>query len=164
MLTDDDHNPFGFGRLQYTQTVEQSKALNSLKGPAVIISASGMLEGGRILHHLRHRISDARNTILISGWQAPNTLGRRLVDKEETVRIYDVEFPVKAQVEVLTGFSGHADRDGLLNFVRVMEKRPGQTFIVHGEEEASQSFAQDLRSELGLANVVVPDALQSFEV
>ncbi len=164
MLADDNHNPFGFGRLQYTQSVEESKALNNLKGPAVIISASGMLEGGRILHHLRHRISDARNTVLISGWQAPNTLGRRLVEKEENVRIYDVEFEVKAQVEVLTGFSGHADRDGLLNFVRVMGKRPQHTFIVHGEEEASQSFAKDLRSELGLANVVIPESLQTFEV
>ncbi|MDO9079557.1 MAG: MBL fold metallo-hydrolase, partial [Desulfuromonadales bacterium] len=120
LLTDDDNNPFGFGRLQYTQSVEQSKALNRLKVPAVIISSGGMLEGGRILHHLRNRIEDARNTILFTSWQAPNTLGRRLVEKEKTVRIFGEEFQVRARVEVLPGFSGHADRDGLINFVRAM--------------------------------------------
>lgn len=97
LLTDDDKNPFGFGRLQYTQSVEQSKALNSLKMPAIIISSSGMLEGGRILHHLRNRIGDPRNTILFTSWQAPNTLGRRMVENEKLVRIYGEEFQVKAR-------------------------------------------------------------------
>ena len=164
LLTDDDNNPFGFGRLKYTQTVEQSKALNSLKVPAVIISASGMLEGGRILHHLRNRIGDPRNTILITGWQAPNTLGRHLVDREQTVRIYGEEYQVRAKLEVLTGFSGHADRNGLIDFVRVMKKKPQQTFIVHGEDESSESLADALRDELGIENVVIPESLQSFNV
>jgi metallo-beta-lactamase family protein len=164
LLTDDDQNPFGFGRLRYTQTVEQSKALNNLKVPAVIISASGMLEGGRILHHLRNRIADPRNTILLTSWQAPNTLGRRLVDKEKTVRIYGEEHPVRAKVEILTGFSGHADRDGLMHFVRAMEKQPRQTFIVHGEDDSSESLANALRTELGLGNVRIPKPLQSFMV
>lgn len=164
LLTDDDNNPFGFGRLQYTQSVEQSKALNRLKGPAVIISSGGMLEGGRILHHLRNRIEDSRNTILFTSWQAPNTLGRRLVEKEKTVRIYGEEFQVRAKVEVLPGFSGHADREGLINFVRAMKKRPQHTFVVHGEDDSSQSLANALRHELGLKNVVIPDSMQSFEV
>ncbi len=164
ILAGDDKNPFGFDKLQYTQSVEQSKALNERKGPMVIISASGMMEGGRILHHLRSRIEDPRNTILITGWQAPNTLGRRMVEKEQTVRIFGDEFQMRAHVEVQTGFSGHADHDGLMNFVRVMEKRPEQTFIVHGEEEASQNLASDLRTELGLKNVVIPELLQSFVV
>jgi metallo-beta-lactamase family protein len=164
LLTDDDNNAFGFGRLHYTRTVEESKALNKLKVPAVIISASGMLEGGRILHHLRNRIEDPRNTILITGWQAPNTLGRRLVEQEKTVRIYGEEHQVRAKVETLTGFSGHADRDGLLGFVRAMNKKPRQTFIVHGEEDSSESLANALRTELGLGNVVIPKTLQSFEV
>lgn len=163
LLTDDDKNPFGFGRLQYTQSVEQSKALNNLKVPAIIISASGMLEGGRILHHLRNRIADSRNTILMTSWQAPNTLGRRLVEKEKTVRIYGEEHHVRAKVEVLTGFSGHADRNGLMDFVRAMKKKPQQTFIVHGEEDSSESLAQALRTELGLGNVVIPMPLQSFD-
>lgn len=164
LLTDDDKNPFGFGRLQYTQTVEQSKALNNLKVPAVIISASGMLEGGRILHHLRNRIGDPRNTILLTGWQAPNTLGRHLVDKKDTVRIYGEEHQVRAKVEILTGFSGHADRDGLMHFVRAMEKKPLQTFIVHGEDDSSESLANALRTELGLGNVMIPKPLESFNV
>jgi len=164
LLTDDDNNPFGFGRLQYTQSVEESKALNSLKTPAVIISSSGMLEGGRILHHLRNRIGDSRNTILFTSWQAPNTLGRRLVEKEKLVRIYGEEFEVRARVEVLTGFSGHADKNGLVNFVRVMKKKPQHTFIIHGEEDSSASLAAALRNELGLEDVVIPDAMQSYEV
>jgi len=164
LLTDDDNNPFGFGRLQYTQSVEQSKALNSLKTPAVIISSGGMLEGGRILHHLRNRIEDPRNAILFASWQAPNTLGRRLVENEKSVRIFGEEFQVRAKVEVLPGFSGHADREGLINFVRVMNKKPQRTFIVHGEDDASASLTDALRSELGLENVVIPDYMQSFEV
>jgi metallo-beta-lactamase family protein len=164
LLTDDDNNPFGFSRLKYTQSVDQSKALNSAKFPAVIISASGMMEAGRILHHLRNRIEDSRNTILITGWQAPNTLGRRLVEKEQTVKIYGEEFQVRARVEVLTGFSGHADRDGLVNFVRVMEKKPIKTFIIHGEYESSTSLATALHEELGLKNVIIPEPRQSFTV
>lgn len=164
LLTDEDNNPFGFGRLQYTQSVEQSKALNSMKNPAVIISSGGMLEGGRILHHLRNRIEDPRNTILFTSWQAPYTLGRRLVENEKLVRIFGEEFQVRARVEVLTGFSGHADRDGLINFVRVMNKKPQQTFIVHGEDDASASLTDALRNELGLENIVIPDYMQSFDV
>jgi metallo-beta-lactamase family protein len=164
LLSDDDNNPFGFGRLKYTRTVEESKALNGLKVPAIIISSSGMLEGGRILHHLRNRIGDPRTTILMTSWQAPNTLGRKLVEKQRPVRIFGEEFEVRARVEVLTGFSGHADRDGLVDFARVMEKKPKRTFIVHGEEDSSTLLAKILREELGLKNVVIPEPLQSFEV
>jgi metallo-beta-lactamase family protein len=164
LLSDDDSNPFGFGRLQYTQSVEQSKALNNLKVPAIIISASGMLEGGRILHHLRNRIEDSRNTILMTSWQAPNTLGRRIVEKEQTVRIFGEEFKVRAKIESLEGFSGHADRNGLVDFARVMKKKPQQTFIVHGEGDSSESLAAALRNELGFQNVVIPEPLQSFNV
>ena len=164
LLAGDDKNPFAFDKLQYTQSVEQSKALNERKGPMIIISASGMMEGGRILHHLRSRIEDPRNTILITGWQAPNTLGRKIVDREPVVRIYGDEFQVRAQVEVETGFSGHADQDGLMDFVRVMAKKPERTFIVHGEDEASQFLANGLRTELGLENVVIPESMQSFIV
>jgi metallo-beta-lactamase family protein len=164
LLSDDDQNPFGFGGLRYTQSVEQSKALNSLKVPAIIISSSGMLEGGRILHHLRNRIGDARNCILMTSWQAPNTLGRRLVEGEKTVRIYGEEHQVRARLEVLSGFSGHADREGLLDFVRVMQQKPAQTFVVHGEAESALSLAAALREELGLANVHIPQSLESFEV
>lgn len=100
----------------------------------------------------------------MTSWQAPNTLGRRLVEKEKTVHIYGEEHQVRAKVEVLTGFSGHADRDGLMNFVRAMAKKPQKTFIVHGEVDSSESLAKALRTELDLGKVVIPKPLQSFDI
>jgi metallo-beta-lactamase family protein len=164
LLNDHHSDPFGFDTLTFTQSVEQSKKLNLLDEPAVIISASGMMEGGRILHHLRSRISDSRNTILISGWQAPNTLGRRIVSKEPTVKIFGDEFEMKAQVEVITGFSGHADRDELLDWAGAMQKKPSQTFVVHGEEESARAFRDSLQSKLGFTSIEIPDMHQSFEI
>jgi metallo-beta-lactamase family protein len=149
-------DPFGFGRLQYTRQVEQSKALNDLQGPAIIISASGMAEAGRIQHHLKNNIENPRNTILFVGWQAPNTLGRYIVEKHETVKIFGERHPLRAQVEVINGFSAHADRDELLAWVRAMDKRPTKAFVVHGEPEPAQALADGLR-ELGIAETVVPD-------
>jgi metallo-beta-lactamase family protein len=123
-----------------------------------------MMEGGRILHHLRNRISDSRNTILVSGWQAPNTLGRRIVNGEPTVRIFGEEFQVKAEVEIITGFSGHADRDELLAWAGAMRKKPTHTFIVHGEIDSAQALADRLQSGLGFTNIAIPDMDQSFEL
>jgi len=164
LLKDNHSNPFGFDTLRYTQSVEDSKELNFLREPAIIISASGMMEAGRILHHLRKRISDKKNTILVTGWQAPNTLGRRIVEGEETVRIFGEEFPLRAKVETLTGFSGHADRDGLLAWAGAMQKKPTRTFVVHGEDEAATALAESLRQELGFPMVEIPEPHQSFEV
>jgi metallo-beta-lactamase family protein len=164
LLKDNHSNPFGFDTLRYTQTVEESKELNFLREPAIIISASGMMEGGRILHHMRRRISDKKNTILVTGWQAPNTLGRRIVDGEETVRIFGEEFALKATVETLTGFSGHADRDELLAWAGAMQKKPVRTFVVHGEEDAATALAESLRKELGFPMVEIPEPHQTFEV
>lgn len=164
LLKDNHSNPFGFDTLHYTQTVQDSKELNLLQKPAIIISASGMMEGGRILHHLRRRISDKKNTILVTGWQAPNTLGRRIVDGEKTVRIFGEEFPLRATVESLTGFSGHADRDGLLAWAGAMQKKPARTFVVHGEEDAATAMAESLRQELGFTRVEIPEPHQAFIV
>ena len=164
LLNDHHDDPFGFDTLNFTENVEESKKLNKLDKPAVIISASGMMEGGRILHHLRNRINDPRNTILVTGWQAPNTLGRRVVNKEPLVRIFGDEFQLKAHVEVITGFSGHADRDELLTWAGAMQKKPDHTFIVHGEEESSQALAERLETELGFSNIARPDMHQSFEI
>ncbi|MGV1099791.1 MBL fold metallo-hydrolase RNA specificity domain-containing protein [Thiovibrio sp. JS02] len=164
LLRDNHSNPFGFDTLRYTQTVQDSKELNFLREPAVIISASGMMEGGRILHHLRNRIGDRKNTILVTGWQAPNTLGRRIVEGEETVKIFGEEFAVRAKVEVLTGFSGHADRDGLLAWAGAMRKKPGRTFVVHGEEDAALALAESLKADLGFPRVEIPEPHQSFEI
>jgi metallo-beta-lactamase family protein len=164
LLNDHHTDPFGFDTLKFTANVEESKKLNTLKKPAVIISASGMMEGGRILHHLRSRISDSRNTILVTGWQAPNTLGRRVVSKEPVVKIFGDEFNMKAHVEVITGFSGHADRDELLTWAGAMQKKPEHTFIVHGEEESSQALADSLQTGLDFKNIAIPDMHQSFEI
>lgn len=164
LLRDKDNNPFGFETLRYTSTVNESKELNFLKEPAIIISSSGMMEGGRILHHLRNRISDPKNTILITGWQAPHTLGRRIVEGERLVRIYGEEYEVKARIEIVTGFSGHADRGGLLAWAGAMEKKPDLTFVVHGEEESAAAFSAALQSELGFKQLHIPDLHQSFTV
>ncbi len=164
MLQDNYSDPFGFENLRYTQTVQDSKKLNFLREPAIIISASGMMEGGRILHHLRNRIDDARNTILITGWQAPNTLGRRIVERQPKVRIFGEVFSLKAKVEVITGFSGHADREGLLGWAGAMQKKPRHTFIVHGEEEAALSLADQLQTVHGFVHAEVPEMHQTFEI
>ena len=164
ILKGNKSDPFGFETMRYTQTVSDSKELNFLKEPAIIISASGMMEAGRILHHLRNRISDPQNTILVSGWQAPNTLGRRIVDREKTIKIYGEEYEVNAGVEVMTGFSGHADQDELIEWAGYMQKKPSHTFIVHGEEESASALAGNLKSKLGFENIAIPDPHQSFEV
>ncbi len=156
-------DPFGFEDLHYTRSLEESKRLNFLLEPAIIISASGMAETGRILHHLKNNIEDRRTTILIVGWQAPETLGRRLVDGEKIVNIFGEKYHVNAQVEVLNGFSGHADHEELLSWVEPMKVKPRRTFLVHGELEAASALAGGLRQRYGM-QVDIPTFKQSFEV
>jgi metallo-beta-lactamase family protein len=151
-----EKDPFGFERLTYTRTTRESKELNFLRQPAVIISASGMCEAGRVLHHLKNNVEDARNTILIVSWQAPYTLGRRLVEHAPQVKIFGEEYSVRARVETINGYSAHADRTGLLDYVR--QVGPGRlkaAYVVHGEEPSSLALAEGLR-DLGVAQVVVP--------
>jgi metallo-beta-lactamase family protein len=147
-------NPFGFGRLQYTQSVDESKALNSLNGPAIIISSSGMCENGRILHHLKNNIEDNRNLVLIIGYMAADTLGRKILEKQSPVKIFDQLYRVKAEVEVLNAFSGHADRSDLLDFLSRI-KGLQKTFLVHGELTQSEALKSYLL-ELGFTDVHVP--------
>ncbi|MEN8097517.1 MAG: MBL fold metallo-hydrolase [Chloroflexota bacterium] len=154
-------DPFGFPGLEYTRSVESSKAINKLDGPAIIISASGMCEAGRIQHHLKNNIENPKNTILIVGWQAPNTLGRRIVEKTPVVRIFGEEYQLRAQVETINGFSAHADVRELLDWVGNINDPPTHTFVIHGEENQSLSFAKELERR-GHKNVVVPQLHQSF--
>jgi metallo-beta-lactamase family protein len=156
-------DPFGFRDLQYTRSVAASKAINFVRDPAIIISASGMCEAGRIQHHLKNNIEDARNTVLIVGWQAPDTLGRRIVERQPTVKIFGEERQLDARVEVINGFSAHADRDELLAWTGAMVEKPEYTFVVHGEEEVSEAFAGRLKGE-GHPNVAVPQLHESFTV
>lgn len=165
MLGSANHDdPFGFERMQYTRAVYQSKALNDLKEPAIIISASGMAEAGRILHHLKNNIEERRNTILIVGWQAPNTLGRRIMERQPTVRIFGDEYQLRAQVKSIQGFSAHADRGELLEWVSHFQRRPQHTFVVHGDEDISLAFAETLRQEADLPDVNVPFLGQVFTI
>ncbi len=154
---------FGFPRLKYVRTVEESKALNFVKGPAVIISASGMCENGRVLHHLRNTIEDERNMVLLVSFQAPDTLGRKLQDGVKTVRILGDEFRVRAEVRRAESFSGHADRNDLLNWVAPRAKQLRKVFIVHAEEDSALALADGLR-EIGVSDVQVPFKGQSFEL
>ncbi|VAW43558.1 Metallo-beta-lactamase family protein, RNA-specific [hydrothermal vent metagenome] len=164
-LAEDVHgDPFGFDMMRYTRTTAESKELNFLRDPAVIISASGMAEAGRILHHLKNNIEDSRNTILIVGWQAPHTLGRRLVEKQPKVRIFGEEYQLKAQVATINGLSAHADRRELLEWTGHLQKPPSHTYIVHGEEDVSLDFAEALRREQGFPDVQVPQLGQKFKV
>jgi len=150
-------DPFGFRRLRYIRDVEDSKELNFLRDSAVIISASGMCEGGRILHHLKNNIEDAANTILFVGFQAEHTLGRRIVEGYERVRIFGEEYEVRAKVESINGYSAHADQGELLAWARGFDRdRLRKVFLVHGEEEAALVLADEIR-ELGVRHVRVPE-------
>jgi len=156
-------DPFGFARLRYTQDVGESKALNDLRGPFVVISASGMCEAGRILHHLRNNIEDPRNTILITGFQAENTLGRKLVDKLPEVRIFGEPMRLRAEVETLNELSGHADQHELLAWMQPMAKNLKKLFLVHGEPSQSVALAQAIRERYGL-EAVIPARGQTAEL
>jgi metallo-beta-lactamase family protein len=163
-LADDVHrDPFGFDMMTYTRTTNQSKELNFLREPAVIISASGMCEAGRILHHLKNNVEDPRNTVLIVGWQAPNTLGRRIVEKQPRLRILGEEYDLRAQVVTINGFSAHAGRSELLAWTDHINRRPAHTFVVHGEPDSSEALADGLRSQ-GYPDVHVPELGQRFTV
>lgn len=155
LIEDADGSVFGFRRLTYIRRVEDSKALNDLDGPAVIISASGMAEHGRVLHHLRHTIEDPRNMILFVSFQAQDTLGRRILDGQRYVKILGDEFAVRAEVRRIEAFSGHADRNELLDWVRPQARRLRGVFLVHGEIGPMRALAEGL-ADLGIANVRLP--------
>lgn len=157
-------NPFSFSALHYTRTVEESKRLNEQKGPAIIIASSGMLEHGRILHHLRARVADEGTILLITGWQAPHTLGRLLSEGATEVRIHGEPFPVRCQVLELTGFSGHADQAELDEWVGSMKQKPTHAFVVHGEEEGAVAFGRHLEEKFLIPHVRVPQQGDTVEL
>jgi len=155
-----DPDLFGERWVHYVDRVHDSIALNDRPGPCVIVSASGMCEAGRILHHLKHHIEDARTTILIAGFQAPDTLGRRLVERRPEVRILGRLFTVKAEVVVLNGLSAHADHGELLQGLRPLAGTTRQVRLVHGEPERAAALAEGLRAA-GFADVAIPDRGES---
>jgi metallo-beta-lactamase family protein len=147
-------DPFGFGRLHYIRDVAESKALNDLRGPVVIISASGMCEAGRILHHLRNNIENPRNTVLITGFQAENTLGRKLVDKWPEVSIFGEPMRVRAEVATLNELSGHADQRELLQWIKPLASTLKKVFIVHGELLQAKALVEAIHERYGLEAVI----------
>ena len=154
---------FGGGRVRYIEKVHDSIALNSLTEPCVIISASGMCESGRILHHLKHNLGDPRSTVLIVGYQAADTLGRRLVERRPEVRVLGRTVPVKAEIVVLNGLSSHADHGDLVRSLGPLAAPGRKVRLVHGEPERAEALAQGLRAA-GFADVVIPDRGESAAV
>jgi metallo-beta-lactamase family protein len=141
---------FRYDMLSFTNNTDESKALNARTGPIVIIAGSGMCEGGRILHHLAHGASNPRNTILIVGFQAEHTLGRRIVEKQPTIKVFGEEIELRAQVEVLNGYSAHADRTELSNWLNAVRKTSPalkNVYLVHGEPDAQDALATRLRAD-----------------
>jgi len=163
-IAQDKHrSALGFEMLTYTRSVEESKAINYLKGPAVILSASGMAETGRILHHLKNNIEDRRNTILIVSWQAPDTLGRRLADREERVKIFGEVYERKAEVATIGGLSAHAGQSMLVEYAQAVQGQVKKIFLVHGEQRGAQALMEKL-AEVGMSNVAFPGAHSWVEI
>jgi metallo-beta-lactamase family protein len=154
---------FDFSLVRYVRDVAASKALNALQGPAVIIAASGMAESGRILHHLAHGIGDHRNLVLFVGFQAEHTLGRRIQGGEEVVRILGQDFPRRAEVETIGGYSAHADRNELRAWIRRLGGPIRRAFVVHGEAQALGAMATILREE-GVREVILPKHGEAFDL
>lgn len=156
-------NPLEFPGLQFTKTSDESKALNESNKSSIIISASGMCEVGRIKHHLKHNLWNPKSTILFVGYQAPGTLGAKLVNGEKRVKIFGEEIAVNARIEYIEGYSGHADQEWLLNFVYSFIKKPKHIFLVHGEEESQTVLKEKIIETTGIS-VTIPDFGETYEL
>ena len=156
-------NPLEFSGLKFTRTAEESKALNASEESSIIISASGMCEVGRIKHHLKHHLWEPNSTILFVGYQAPGTLGRKLVDGEKKVKIFGEEIAVNARVEYIEGYSGHADQEWLMNFVYSFTNPPKHIFLVHGEPEGQEVLKQKLEENTEIP-ITIPDFGETYEI
>ncbi|OGX88866.1 MBL fold metallo-hydrolase RNA specificity domain-containing protein [Hymenobacter glacialis] len=153
-------NVFDFPGVRFVTEARESKGLNSKSGPAIIVSSSGMLTGGRIIHHLFNRLSRPQDTLLLVGYQAEGTRGRRLQNGETEIKMFGEMVPVRCQVKQLQGFSAHADRSELLRWLGQFEAPPKRAFIVHGEPEPAEALAKALREVHNWPNVIVPDYLE----
>jgi len=156
-------SPFSAKHINYIDTVAESRLLNNLRGPAIIIASSGMLEGGRILHHLKNDLGNEKSTVLLTGYQAENTLGRKLESGAKRVKVLGEELEVKARIMKLDQLSAHADRSGLLRYVKKI-KGLKKLFLVHGENEARFALAELIKKELPGLEVYIPNLEDSFEI
>ena len=156
-------NPLEFPGLEFTRSAEESKSLNEDDTPKIIISASGMCDVGRIKHHLKHNIWNSRNTILFVGYQAPGTLGRKIIDGAKKIKIFGEEIAVNARIEYIEGYSGHADQEWLLNFIYSFIKKPSQIILVHGEKD-SQNVLKEKIEETTQIPVIIPTLGEIYNV
>lgn len=156
-------NPLEFPGLQFTRSLEESKALNEREGSAIIISASGMCEAGRIKHHLKHNLWRGECTVLFVGYQAEGTLGRKLLEGAKKVKIFGEEISVKARIEKIEGFSGHADRNGLLEWIGRFNRKPSKIFIVHGEEPGMHEFSASIEEKFHI-DTAIPSRGEAYMV
>jgi metallo-beta-lactamase family protein len=160
----DDPNPFGFNNLKYTRKVSESKSLNDMEGPAIIISASGMMTGGRIMHHLINHIEDQRNTLLIVGFCAPHTTGARIRNGEKKIRVFGQKLYVNAKVEVMDSYSGHGDQQEMIDFLSNLDrKKLKNIFLVHGELDSQQAFKSVLEVNK-FSGIEIPGLGQEFNL
>jgi metallo-beta-lactamase family protein len=149
--------------VHFHRSVQESKDLNRMDGPRVIISASGMLTAGRVLHHLKRLLPDRKNLVLLVGYQAAGTRGRALLEGAKSLRMHGRDVPVRAQHLVVHGLSAHADRSGLLHWVKASGKAPKAVFVVHGELESASAFAELLEKEVG-AGTFVPELGDAYDL
>ncbi len=164
IFLENNEDPFGFRRLKYVETVEESKNLNAQKYPHIIISASGMAEGGRILHHLRNNIENHRTLLLFVGYAAKHTLARKIMDGDKNIRIFGEDFKVKCKVEKMDSFSAHADRRELLKYIDTNKpSKLKHIFLVHGEIDQMEPFSNALKSK-GYKNVYMPLEQEVYEI
>jgi metallo-beta-lactamase family protein len=158
-----DHDPFGFPGLHLTKTPDESRRINAVESHAIIIAGSGMCTGGRIKHHLKHNIWREEASIIFVGYQAEGTLGRKIVDGETQVRIFDENYRVRARIYTIGGFSAHADKPILLDWLKHCEN-PAHLFLVHGEEHALTSFEQETKTQGIAGNIHIPKLHQSYSL
>lgn len=156
-------NPLDFENLIYTRTSDESKEINMNDQPKIIISASGMCDAGRIKHHLKHNLWKSNCTVLFVGYQAQGTLGRRLVDGADSVKIFKDTITVNARIEMIDGFSGHGDKEDLDKYIEGFKTKPKQVFLVHGEEEQLEGFSARLRDKYSL-KTIIPNPDETFEI
>jgi metallo-beta-lactamase family protein len=157
-------NPFSMSNVHYVQSVDESKAIGTIKTPCIIISASGMADAGRIRHHIKNNIEDDRNTILIAGWCAPHTLGAQLASGHKEVSIFGDSYKVRAAIETIDAFSGHADKNELRAWAEQVTGPLRGMFVIHGEEAPALAFAETLRTLYPKANVRVPEFAESVDL
>ncbi len=159
-----DDNVFGFNGLKFIESIEESKALNDDPRPCVIISASGMAEAGRVKHHIRNNISNQKNTILMVGYCEPNSLGGRLLAGDKVVKLFREDYDVVAEVRSIQSMSAHGDYEDLLHFLACQDPAKVQRiFLVHGEYEVQQHFAQRL-IDTGFKRVAIPEQHQQYDL